>query len=104
MIGRAGLGNPWALGAIARGEPDPRPAAGEVIAELEHFARDIADLMGEARACHYLRKFHSWYLAGRGLPEDEVQALMEDATLDEALARLRAMRGAAPATADGAAS
>jgi len=104
MIGRAALGNPWALGAIARGEPDPRPAAGEVIGELEHFARDTADLMGEDRACHYLRKFHSWYLAGRGLPEHEVQALMEDATLDAALARLDALRAALPATAGDAAA
>ena len=47
------------------------------------------------RSCHYLRKFHAWYLQGRDVPADEVQALMEDPTLDDALDRLRAIRAAA---------
>lgn len=95
MIGRAALGNPWVLGAIARGEADPRPDPGVVLDELLGFCEDIAELLGPDRSCHYLRKFHAWYLQGRDVPADEVQALMEDPTLDDALDRLRAIRAAA---------
>ena len=95
MIGRAALGNPWVLGAIARGEADPRPDPGVVLDELIGFCEDIAELLGPDRSCHYLRKFHAWYLQGRDVPADEVQALMEDPTLDDALDRLRAIRAAA---------
>ena len=97
MIGRAALGNPWALGAIARGEAEPRPPAATVLDEHMAFCADIAALMGTDRACHYLRKFHSWYLAGRGIPDADIQALMEDPTYDEALARLRSLRDLAVA-------
>lgn len=92
MIGRAALGNPWVLGAIAAGEPAPRPSQVEVLDELITFCGDIADWLGADRSCHYLRKFHSWYLTGRGIPDDEIAALMADATLDEALHRLHALR------------
>ncbi|MFM8829268.1 MAG: tRNA dihydrouridine synthase DusB [Actinomycetota bacterium] len=92
MIGRAGLGNPWLLGAIARGEADPRPSRDQVIDELTGFSEGIAQLIGAERACHYLRKFHSWYLAGRGIPDAEIQALMEAPTFDEAMALLAALR------------
>ena len=56
------------------------------------FCEDIAALMGPDRACHYLRKFHSWYLAGRGIDDADIQALMEDPTFDEAVARLLSLR------------
>lgn len=92
MIGRAGLGNPWVLGAIARGEADPRPTRDQVIDELEGFSQGIADLIGPDRACHYLRKFHSWYLAGRGIPDEDVQALIEAPTYEEAMALLSGLR------------
>lgn len=92
MIGRAALGNPWALGAIARGEAEPRPPVAAVIDEHMAFCEDIAALMGPDRACHYLRKFHSWYLTGRGISDADVQALMEDPSYDEALTRLRSLR------------
>lgn len=92
MIGRAALGNPWALGAIARGEAEPRPDAAQVLDEHIAFCHDIAALMGPDRACHYLRKFHSWYLAGRGIDDADIQALMEDPTLDDAVARLLSLR------------
>ena len=92
MIGRAGLGNPWVLGAIARGEADPRPTREQVIDELMGFSHGIAVLIGPDRACHYLRKFHSWYLAGRGVPDESVQALIEAPTFDEAMALLSALR------------
>ena len=62
MIGRAGLGNPWVLGAIARGEVDPRPSRGQVIDELEGFSHGIAELIGPDRACHYLRAMAIWAL------------------------------------------
>lgn len=92
MIGRAGLGNPWVLGAIVRGEPDPRPGQAEVIDELTAFCEDIAQLIGTDRSCHYLRKFHSWYLAGRGIPDDDIQALIEEPTYEGAMARLGVLR------------
>jgi len=103
MIGRAALGNPWVLGAIARGEADPRPDPVVVLDELMAFCTGIADLLGPDRSCHYLRKFHAWYLSGRGIPADDVQALMEDPTFDDAMARLAAMR-ARVAPAGGAAA
>ncbi len=92
MIGRAALGNPWVLGAIARGEADPRPPLGAVIDELMDFCGDIAGLMGPDRACHYLRKFHAWYLTGRGVADDDIQALMGEPTFEGAMARLSALR------------
>lgn len=103
MIGRAALGNPWVLGAIVRGEADPRPSTDEVIDELMGFSRGITELLGPDRSCHYLRKFHSWYLSGRGIPADEVQALMEDPTYDDAMRRLAALRSAPAASAGTAA-
>jgi len=92
MIGRAALGNPWVFRAIAEGTADPRQSLPDVIAELEGFCGDISALFGPDRSCHYLRKFHSWYLMGRGVPEGELQALMEDATLAAALERLARLR------------
>jgi tRNA-dihydrouridine synthase B len=97
MIGRAALGNPWVLGAIARGEADPRPDAAAVLDELIGFCDGIADLLGPDRSCHYLRKFHAWYLQGRDVPADEVQALMEDPTLGDAMNRLQSLRARAAA-------
>jgi tRNA-dihydrouridine synthase B len=99
MIGRAGLGNPWVLGAIARGDTDPRPGQSEVIDELTAFCGDIAELMGPDRSCHYLRKFHAWYLAGRGIDDDDIQALIEEPTYDGAMARLASLRARAGAAA-----
>ena len=95
MIGRAALGNPWVFRAIGEGAADPRPPLYEVIDELVGFSNDIVGVLGADNACHYLRKFHSWYLVGRGVPEDQLQALMEDPTLDIALDRLARLREAA---------
>ena len=99
MIGRAGLGNPWVLGAIARGETDPRPGQSEVIDELTAFCGDIAELIGPDRSCHYLRKFHAWYLAGRGIDDDDIQALIEEPTYEGAMARLASLRARAGSAA-----
>lgn len=99
MIGRAALGNPWVFGAIAQGAVEPRPSLAEVIAELEAFCDGIEGLLGPDRSCHYLRKFHSWYLSGRGVPDDVLQALMEEPELPEVRARLARMREEALLTA-----
>ena len=95
MIGRAALGIPWVFRAIGEGAADPRPPLYEVIDELVGFSNDIVGVLGADNACHYLRKFHSWYLVGRGVPDDQLQALMEDPTLDVALDRLARLREAA---------
>jgi len=95
MIGRAALGNPWVFRAIGEGAADPRPPLYEVIDELVGFSNDIVGVLGADNACHYMRKFHSWYLVGRGVPDDQLQALMEDPTLDVALDRLARLREAA---------
>jgi nifR3 family TIM-barrel protein len=92
MIGRAALGNPWVFGAIAQGRPDPRPSLPEVIAELEAFCDGIEGLLGADRSCHYLRKFHSWYLTGRDVPDEELQALMEEPDLAQVRLRLARLR------------
>jgi nifR3 family TIM-barrel protein len=92
MIGRAALGNPWVFGAIAQGRPDPRPPLPEVITELEAFCDGIEGLLGPDRSCHYLRKFHSWYLTGRDVPDDELQALMEEPDLAQVRLRLARLR------------
>jgi tRNA-dihydrouridine synthase B len=92
MIGRAALGNPWVFAAIAEGRPDPRPPLDEVITELEAFCDGIEALFGPDRSCHYLRKFHSWYLSGRGVPDEELRALMEEPDLAEVRVRLARLR------------
>ena len=99
MIGRAALGNPWVFSAIAEGRPDPRPSLPEVITELEAFCDGIEELLGPDRSCHYLRKFHSWYLTGRGVPDAELQALMEEPDLAQVRVRLARLRASAPPAA-----
>ena len=71
--------------AIAEGRPEPRPPLAEVITELEAFCDGIEALFGPDRSCHYLRKFHSWYLSGRGVPDDELKAMAD--TFDDMLDR-----------------
>jgi hypothetical protein len=80
------------FGAIAEGRPDPRPPLAEVIRELEAFCDGIEGLLGPDRSCHYLRKFHSWYLTGRDVPDDELQALMEEPDLAQVRLRLARLR------------
>lgn len=96
-VGRGALGNPWALGDIARGEIRPRPNLDEVVAELERFAADARQAVGEDRVTGYMRKFYGWYLAGPHVSRDEVLALQTAPSLDAALERLRDIAAAAPA-------
>lgn len=91
MIGRAALGNPWVFGVIASGGPEPHLSTADVVDELIGFSNDISGVLGPDRSCHYLRKFHAWYLTGRGVPDDELGALMEEPTLEGALARLQSL-------------
>ena len=97
-IGRAALGYPWAFGDILRGVPRPLPALDEVVDELESFAADVNEALGEGRATGYMRKFYPWYLAGHGIPRADLEDLLTIPTLDEALVRLRSL-AAAPAAA-----
>ncbi len=90
MIGRGALGDPWLLGALA-GRDDARPGLAGVVAEIAEFAEAVRAVMGDHRACHYMRKFYPWYLAGEPVSTADVSALLTDATLDDALARLRGL-------------
>ena len=64
MVGRGAQGRPWALREMA-GEGAAEADAGEVVAELVRFMREVEREMQE-RAVGFLRKFYGWYL--RGLP------------------------------------
>jgi tRNA-dihydrouridine synthase B len=97
-IGRAALGYPWAFGDILRGVPRPFPGLDEVVDELERFAADVVEALGDGRASGYMRKFYPWYLAGHGIPPADLEDLLTIPTLDEALGRLRSL-AAAPAAA-----
>lgn len=93
-VGRAALGYPWAFGDILSGVPRPRPPLDEVVEEVERFAADAREALGDARACGYMRKFYPWYLAGHAIPPGELEALLTTPSLDGALARLRSLAGA----------
>lgn len=88
MIGRAALGDPWVLAAMATGRPTARPDLDGVIAEMTRFAQDVADVLGSHRACHYMRKFYPWYLAGEDLHPDTIPRMLTADTLEQALAVL----------------
>ncbi len=91
MIGRAALGDPWILNAIARGVPSGRPPLDGVVEEVVRFADAVRETLGDDRACHHMRKFYPWYLAGEDVGPDEVHELLVAPELDDALSRLRAL-------------
>jgi len=91
-IGRAALGNPWVFGEILAGAARPRPALDEVVDEVERFAADLREAVGDDRAGAEMRKFYPWYLAGHDVPKEEIDALLVAPGLDAALGRLRALR------------
>ena len=93
-IGRAALGNPWVFGEILAGAARPRPALDEVVDEVERFAADLREAVGDDRAGAEMRKFYPWYLAGHDVPKEEIDALLVAPGLDAALGRLRALRAA----------
>jgi tRNA-dihydrouridine synthase B len=63
MVGRGAQGRPWALREMA-GEGSAEAEAGEVVAELVRFMREVVREMGDERAVGFLRKFYGWYLRG----------------------------------------
>lgn len=89
MIGRAALGNPWVLGAMASGRPSTRPGLSGVVAEATAFAEDIRLALGDTHAGPYMRKFYPWYLAGEAVPTERIQQMLTAPTLDDALELLR---------------
>ncbi|MDH3227671.1 MAG: tRNA-dihydrouridine synthase [Thermoleophilia bacterium] len=88
-VGRGALGNPWLFTALATGEIGDPPGPAEVISELERFAADACEALGEARACPYLRKFYPWYLAPLPVSKAELQAMLTAPTVDDALGAVR---------------
>lgn len=96
MIGRAALGDPWILRAMATGEPSARPDLAGVVAEVRAFAADARAAMGDHRACHHLRKFYPWYLAGEDVPQRAIAELVTAPGLDDALAHLDALAAGEP--------
>jgi nifR3 family TIM-barrel protein len=87
-VGRAALGDPWVFRAIATGAAPVSPSLEEVVAEVARFARDLEQAVGPRPACHSMRKFYAWYLAGRDIPPGRLEALQTAPTLDQALALL----------------
>lgn len=88
-IGRGALGNPWLFTTLATGRTGRQPGPGEVIEELERFAADVCEALGEARACPYLRKFYPWYLAPLRLKKAQLQEMLTAPTVDDALGAVR---------------
>ncbi|MGB9595643.1 MAG: tRNA dihydrouridine synthase DusB, partial [Candidatus Poribacteria bacterium] len=70
MIGRGALGDPWLFSRtliyLETGIIPPKPSDYERLTQLLGFARSLADLQGENRACKEIRKFIKWWT--RGLP------------------------------------
>ena len=89
-IGRGALGNPWLFGALVDGEARRPPAEHEILDELERFAGDACEAIGETRACPYLRKFYPWYLATLQVPKDDLQRMLTAPSVRDALRIARA--------------
>jgi nifR3 family TIM-barrel protein len=88
-IGRGALGNPWLFTALATGEQVDPPGPEEIIGELERFAADACEALGESRACPYLRKFYPWYLAAQPISKAQLQEMLTAPTVGDALGALR---------------
>lgn len=86
-IGRPALGNPWLYEDVL-GAQATRIRPLDVIAEeVLRFADDVRAVLGDNRACAYMRKFYPWYLAGHDVPAEERAQLLVEPTLDAALER-----------------
>jgi tRNA-dihydrouridine synthase B len=92
-IGRGALGYPWIFSDLIRGTPRARPPLEEVVDEVLRFAADVRVVLGDRRACGYMRKFYPWYLAGSAVGSDELACLLRAEPLDDALGLLRALAG-----------
>ncbi|MBC5828801.1 MAG: tRNA dihydrouridine synthase DusB [Candidatus Eremiobacteraeota bacterium] len=68
MLGRATLGNPWLISAIADRmegrEARPQPPLGERLGYAMHHYRTMVDELGEARAVPQMRKHLALYFKG----------------------------------------
>lgn len=68
MLGRAILGNPWLISAIADRmegrEARPQPPLGERLSYAMHHYRTMVDELGEARAVPQMRKHLALYFKG----------------------------------------
>ena len=88
MIGRGALGNPWIFSRTIRymetGSIPPPPTPEERLRHLLKFARSLADLQGEYRACREIRKFVKWY--SKGMPQ--AKEMRQAAVLVESLEEL----------------
>ena len=98
-VGRAILGNPWLLTSLATGIEHGRPTLDEVVQEIERFASDLHECVGERRAAAEIRKYYAWYLAGYQIDRATLGQLQTDPNFDVALARLRALSGTNVVTA-----
>ena len=70
-----------------------RPFA-EVAAEVVRFADDAREVLGDDRACSYMRKFYPWYLAGQPVPTATLEQMLRAPTLEDALELLHDAAGA----------
>ncbi len=87
MIGRGALGNPWIFSRtihyMETGNIPPLPTPEEKLRHLLRFARSLADLQGEYRACREIRKFVKWYTKGMPKAKDMRQAAVQVESLEE---------------------
>jgi tRNA-dihydrouridine synthase B len=90
-VGRAIMGDPWLFGSLATGVTRTRPTLDEVVDEIERFAIDLREAVGENRAGAEIRKYYAWYLAGYPVDRNVLGSLQTDPTLDGALDRLRSL-------------
>lgn len=96
MVARAGLGDPWLVERLVRGEEMPRPGAVEVIQDLRVLLASAAVDMGPERAACWIRKQLGWYLRPLHIPGSivaELHHLADAGALDEALAALASRSG-----------
>jgi len=89
MLGRAVLGNPWLVGAVADllegREPRPLPPAEERLRFAIHHYRTMVDEWGEARAVPQMRKHLGYYLKGFHGASELRERLMRTQTAAETL-------------------
>jgi tRNA-dihydrouridine synthase B len=89
MLGRAVLGNPWLVGALADvfegREPRLYPQPGQRLRFAVHHYRTMVDEWGEARAVPQMRKHLGYYLKGFHGASELRERLMRTQTAAETL-------------------
>lgn len=79
MIGRAALGRPWLIGAVARalaGGPATPPAAAERLDDARDHLDHLLTRMGAVSGLRHARKHLAAYAQAEGAPEDLRRALV----------------------------